>query len=194
MARLTGFQTAEANEVQTANASTSIKRGNSPFQHNVQFTISGFSYEKAEMDGKVSKDAYLNPVLTTSVGSLFLSTVLRSRVKADGTVVTPDGTFNKFCREQIAAHNTNGEILQAIVDGCKDKKVVVNRVPYASLTKDGRTVASFLVELNFVEQSNSTDLSKSLNCLLLSIHFPTFTHYENLQSSKLHWSNSWTIH
>lgn len=164
MARLTGFQTAEANEVQTANASTSIKRGNSPFQHNVQFTISGFSYEKAEMDGKVSKDAYLNPVLTTSVGSLFLSTVLRSRVKADGTVITPDGTFNKFCREQIAAHNTNGEILQAIVDGCKDKKVVVNRVPYASLTKDGRTVASFLVELNFVEQSNSTDLSKSLNC------------------------------
>ena len=166
MARLTGFQTAEANEVQTANASTSIKRGNSPFQHNVQFTISGFSYEKAEMDGKVSKDAYLNPVLTTSVGSLFLSTVLRSRVKADGTVVTPDGTFNKFCREQIAKHNTNGEILQAIVDGCKDKKVVVNRVPYASLTKDGRTVASFLVELNFVEQSNSIDLSKSLNCLL----------------------------
>lgn len=151
MARLTGFQTAEANEVQTANVSTSIKRGNSPFQHNVQFTISGFSYEKAEMDGKVSKDAYLNPVLTTSVGSLFLSTVLRSRVKADGTVVTPDGTFNKFCREQIAVHNTNGEILQAIVDGCKDKKVVVNRVPYASLTKDGRTVASFLVELNFVE-------------------------------------------
>lgn len=167
MARLTGFQTAEANEVQTANASTSIKRGNSPFQHNVQFTVSGFSYEKAEMDGKVSKDAYLNPVLTTSVGSLFLSTVLRSRVKADGTVVTPDGTFNKFCREQIAAHNTNGEILQAIVDGCKDKKVVVNRVPYASLTKDGRTVASFLVELNFVEQSNSTDLSKSLNCSFL---------------------------
>lgn len=151
MARLTGFQTAEANEVQTANTSTSIKRGNSPFQHNVQFTVSGFSYEKAEMDGKVSKDAYLNPVLTTSVGSLFLSTVLRSRVKADGTVVTPDGTFNKFCREQIAKHNTNGEILQAIVDGCKDKKVVVNRVPYASLTKDGRTVASFLVELNFVE-------------------------------------------
>ena len=104
MARLTGFQTAETNEVQTANASTSIKRGNSPFQHNVQFTISGFSYEKAEMDGKVSKDAYLNPVLTTSVGSLFLSTVLRSRVKADGTVITPNGTFNKFCREQIAAH------------------------------------------------------------------------------------------
>ena len=179
MARLTGFQTAEANEVQTANASTSIKRGNSPFQHNVQFTISGFSYEKAEMDGKVSKDAYLNPVLTTSVGSLFLSTVLRSRVKADGTVVTPDGTFNKFCREQIAKHNTNGEILQAIVDGCKDKKVVVNRVPYASLTKDGRTVASFLVELNFVEQSNSTDLSKSLNCFSLLLLTQKKKNYNN---------------
>lgn len=151
MAKLTGFRQAEDNEVQTANSSTSIKRGNSPFMHNVQLTISGFTYEKAEIDGKVDKDAFLNPVLVTSVGSLFLSTVLRSRVKSDGTVLTPDGTFNRFCREQISTHNSNGEILQAIVDGCKDKKIVVNRIPYAALTKDGRTIASFLVELNFVE-------------------------------------------
>lgn len=169
MARLTGFVGPDPDEKNTADSSTTIKRGNSPFQHNVQFTITDHSYRKAEMDGKVAKDAYLNPVLVTSIGDLFLSTVLRSRVKSDGTVITPDGTFNKFCREQIAAHNTNGEILQAIVDDCKDKKVVVNRVPYTSLTKDGRTVASFLVELNLVEQSNSVDLSKSLNCLFFRL-------------------------
>lgn len=151
MARLTGFQTANTDETKTADASTSIKRGNSPFQQNVQFDVTGSSYQKAEIDGKVEKDAFLNPVLNTSVGSLFLSTILRSRVKSDGTVLTPDGTFNKFCREQISKFNTNGEILKAIVDGCKDKKIIVNRVPYASLTKDGRPVASFLVELNFVE-------------------------------------------
>ena len=151
MAKLTGFQTAAESETNTANASTSIKQGNSPFQHNVQFTISGFSYEKAEVDGKVDKDAYLNPVLVTSVGSLFLSTVLRSRVKDDGSVLTPNGTFNKFCREQISKYNTNGEILKAIVDGCKDKKIVVNRIPFAAISKDGRRIPAFLMELNFAE-------------------------------------------
>ena len=151
MSKLTGFKTASENEVSIANASTSIKRGNSPFQHNVQFTVSKFSYEKAEVDGKVDKDAYLNPVLVTSVGSLFLSTVLRSRVKDDGSILTPDGTFNKFCREQISKHSTNGEILQAIVDGCKDKKIVVTRTPFATISKDGRRIPSFLVELNFAE-------------------------------------------
>ena len=151
MARLTGFAGPDPDEKNSADSSTTIKRGNSPFQHNVQFTISDHSYRKAEIDGKVAKDAYLNPVLITNIGDLFLSTVLRSRVKSDGTVITPDGTFNKFCREQIATHNTNGEILQAIVDGCKGKKIVVSRTPYASLAKDGRTVASFLVELNFME-------------------------------------------
>ena len=150
MARLTGFQTATENETNTANASTSIKQGNSPFQHNVQFTVSGFSYEKAEVDGKVDKDAYLNPVLVTSVGNLFLSTVLRSRVNFEGKVLTPDGTFNKFCREQISKYNTNGEILKAIVDGCKDKKIIVTRTPYSAMSKDGRRIPGFLVELNFV--------------------------------------------
>ena len=151
MAKLTGFQTATESETNTANASTSIKQGNSPFQNNVQFTISGFSYEKAEVDGKVDKDAYLNPVLVTSVGSLFLSTVLRSRVKDDGSVLTPNGTFNKFCREQISKYNTNGEILKAIVDGCEDKKIVVNRIPFAAISKDGRRIPAFLMELNFAE-------------------------------------------
>ena len=151
MSRLTGFKTAEENEIQTANASTSIKQGNSPFQHNVLFTVSDFSYEKAEVDGKVQQDAYLNPVLKTSVGSLFLSTITRSKVNFEGTVLTPDGTFNRFVREQIATHNTNGEILQAIVDGCKDKKINTRRTPYSAMSKDGRRIPAFLCEFDFVE-------------------------------------------
>lgn len=151
MSRLTGFKTAEETEIQTANNSTSIKQGNSPFQHNVVFTVSGFSYEKAEMDGKVAQDAYLNPVLKTSVGSLFVSTILRSRVDFDGKVLTPDGTFNRFVREQIATHKTNGEILQAIVDGCKDKKINTRRTPYSAMSKDGRRIPAFLCEFDFVE-------------------------------------------
>ena len=151
MSRLTGFKTAEENEIQTANNSTSIKQGNSPFQHNVVFTVSGFSYEKAEMDGKVAQDAYFNTVLKTSVGSLFLSAITRSKVNFEGTVLTPDGTFNRFVREQIATHQTNGEILQAIVDGCKDKKINTRRTPYSAMSKDGRRIPAFLCEFDFVE-------------------------------------------
>lgn len=151
MSRLTGFKTAEENEIKTANESTSIKQGNSPFQHNVLFTVSGFSYEKAEMDGKVAQDAYLNPVLKTSVGSLFLSAITRSKVNFEGTVLTPDGTFNRFVREQIATHKTNGEILQAIVDGCKDKKINTRRTPYSAISKDGRRIPAFICEFDFVE-------------------------------------------
>ena len=151
MSRLTGFKTAEETEIKTANESTSIKQGNSPFQHNVVFTVSGFSYEKAEIDGKVAQDAYLNPVLTTCVGSLFLSTILRSRVDFDGNVLTPDGTFNKFCREQIATHKTNGEILQAIVDGCKSKNINTIRTSYSAMSMDGRRISSFFCEFDFVE-------------------------------------------
>ncbi len=146
MARLEGFQ--EENNDTT----TSIKRVRSPFQDGVVFTISGYSYKKAifEIDGK-AVEGHLNPVLTTSVGDLFLSMVTRSRVKSDCTIITPDGTFNKFVREQIAKHNTNGEIMQAIVDGCKDRKIVVSLVPYSKLTKNGTQIATALVELNFVE-------------------------------------------
>lgn len=148
---LTGFVKANDNAIENANKSNSIKRGESPFQHGTIFTISGFTYEQAEIDGKVEKDAFLNPVLSTSVGSLFLSTVLRSRVTSNDEVLTPSGSFNNFVREQISSHSTNGEILQAIVDGCKGKQIRVERKPYAALTKDGRRYGASLVELNFVD-------------------------------------------
>lgn len=148
---LTGFVKANDNAIENANKSNSIKRGESPFQHGITFTVSGFTYEQAEIDGKVDKNAFLNPVLTTSVGSLFLSTVLRSRVTASDEVLTPSGSFNKFVREQISSHNSNGEILQAVVDGCKGKTIQVVRKPYAAITKDGRRYGASLIELNFME-------------------------------------------
>lgn len=152
MATLTGFQTASQSEIESANKSNSIARGNSPFQHNVVFTVSGFSYEKAEVDGKVAADANLNPVLVTSVGSLFLNTLVRGRVNADGKVVEPNGTFNNDVRATIAANasKTNGEILQAIVNLCVGKRLIVNREPYSAATKDGRRYAAYLVNIDYV--------------------------------------------
>lgn len=148
---LTGFIKADENAVKSANNSFSISMGTSPFQHGIEFTVSGFTYKQAENDGKVAKDAYLNPILETSVGDLFLSTVLKSRVNSEGKVVTPNGSFNIAVRETIAkmSGKSNGEILTAIVGLCKDKEIVVERVPYAAKSKDGRAYAASLVVLNF---------------------------------------------
>lgn len=149
---LTGFVSASNDARENANKSNSIALGHSPFQHNVKFTVSGFDYKVAQEDGKVDPKARLNPVLTTSVGDLFLTTLTRSRVDADGNVLEPKGTFNDFVRKTISENSTktNGEILTAIVDGCKDKQLIVERVPYVGLSKDGRRFATSLVKINFV--------------------------------------------
>lgn len=148
---LTGFIKADEKAVKVANGSFSISMGTSPFQHGVEFKVTGFTYKQAQNDGKVTKDAYLNPILETSVGDLFLSTILKPRVNSEGKVVTPNGTFNVAVKELIAKMNgkSNGEILTAIVSLCKDKEIVVKRVPYAAKSKDGRTYAASLVNLNF---------------------------------------------
>ena len=150
---LTGFVSASNDARENANKSNSIALGHSPFQHNVKFTVGGFDYKVPQEDGKVDAKARLNPVLTTSVGDLFLTTLTRSRVDADGNVLEPDGTFNAFVRKTIAENSTktNGEILTAIVKGCENKQLIVERVPYVGLSKDGRHFATSLVKVNFVD-------------------------------------------
>lgn len=148
---LTGFVNVDATKTETANKSLSISMSNSPFQNGVIFKVTGFTYKQAENDGKVDANAMVNPVLVTTVGDMFLSMTLKSRVDADGNVLEPNGTFNQFVRTTISkmAGKTNGEILNAIVDGCKDKEIVVTRKPYSALSKDGRRFGSALVILDF---------------------------------------------
>ena len=148
---LTGFIKADDKKIEAANKSFTISMGHSPFQQGAVFEVNGFTYKQAENDGKVDANASANPVLTTSIGDMFLSMALKARVNAEGSVLEPNGTFNRFIKDTIGANagKSNGEILKAIVDGCKDKKVVVSRQPYVAITKDGRKFASSLVILDF---------------------------------------------
>lgn len=151
MAELTGFQTASQSEIESANKLNTLSRGTSPFQQGVAFTVSGFSYEKAEIDGKVAADAKPQPVLKTSIGSLFVKPLNRNAVKADGSVLEHKGTFNAFVRETIASNpdKNDGQLLQLIVDGCQGKTLLVDRIPYSAKSKDGRTYATSMVDINF---------------------------------------------
>lgn len=153
MAELTGFQTASQSEIEDASKLKTLTRGTSPFQQGVAFTISGYSYEKAELDGKVSSDAKPQPVLLTSVGSLFVKSLGRNGVKSDGEILEHKGTFNAFVKDILSnpanRDKNDGQLLQLIVDGCQGKTILVDRIPYSAKSKDGRTYATSLVDLNF---------------------------------------------
>ena len=148
---LTGFVKADDKKIEAANKSFTISMGHSPFQQSAVFEVTGFTYKQVENDGTVDAKAFANPVLTTSIGDMFLSMALKARVNAEGAILEPNGTFNRFIKDTIStnAGKSNGEILKAIVDGCKDKKVVVSRQPYAAISKDGRKFAASLVILDF---------------------------------------------
>lgn len=148
---LTGFVKASDEKIEVANKSFTISMGHSPFQQDAVFEVTGFTYKQVENDGKVDAKAFTNPVLTTSIGDMFLSMALKARVNEEGAILEPNGTFNRFIKDTISknAGKSNGEILKAIVDGCKDKKVVVSRQPYVAISKDGSKFAASLVILDF---------------------------------------------
>jgi hypothetical protein len=149
MGQLTGFTSLKGKERTNAERAHTIGQGQSPFQQDVTFSVTDYDFQVANIDGKPKEDGNKCPVLVTSVGSLFLSLLTKKKVTADGTILEPDGTFNRLVRELIIANRTktNGEILKAIVDACKDKTVSVLRTPYVRKTSFGEQPAE-LIEFN----------------------------------------------
>lgn len=152
---LTGFISATANHNggEDPNKGKSLTIANSPFLDGVVLTISDFGFRVAEIDGKVAKDARVLPVLVTSVGDLFISMLIRSKVDKDGNILETSGDLNELVKSKIAElrGKTDGEILSAIVGECKGKKFVVKRQNFAALTKDGRQYPTSLININEVK-------------------------------------------
>lgn len=154
---LTGFQSVSATEKESANKSNSLSQGTSPFVQNATFTVTGFDYRKPEIDGKVPANALPQPVFVCRMGEndvdLFVKPLTRGVACADGTVLDHKGGLNLWVRDQLVAlrGKNDGEILQALVDGLKDKTLIVDRVPYTAQSKDGRTYAASLVDIHFKE-------------------------------------------
>lgn len=152
MAELTGFQTVSDATIASASAKFTLIRSVSPFQPNVQFRITGFTFKVAEIDGKVPTDARPQPVFTTTIGAdLFVRALTRPVPTTDGPL-EHKGTFNLYVRDTIATHKdkSDGELLQLMVDECKDRDLIVERIPYNARSRDGREYATSLVEIYFV--------------------------------------------
>lgn len=150
MAELTGFQTASQSAIEKANASFSISRGASPFQDGVVFQITETTWKNPLVDGKVD-EAHVSPVLVTTVGDLFLRSLLRDKVDVDNKPMHQRGTLIDFVRQTVnaSAGKSDGEILSVILEGCKGRSIITTRVPYVAKSRDGRPYATSLVQLDF---------------------------------------------
>lgn len=151
MAELTGFQTASNDVIASESTKRTLTRSVSPFQPGVGFRITGFTYKLAEIDGKVGKDARPQPVFTTNINAdLFVRALTRAVATTDGPL-EHKGTFNLYVRDTIVRHKdkSDGELLQLMVDECKDRDLIVERVPYTARSKDGREYAASLVDIYF---------------------------------------------
>lgn len=123
------------------NADNNKFSGVSQWQHGATFTITGSAYRSRE--GKEGEDAF--PVLETSVGDLFVSTLLRDRINDKGERLTPNGTLNQKVREIASPTKTNKEVLDGILAATNGKTIVVRRKDYVGMRGDGsRYPASYL--------------------------------------------------
>ncbi len=148
----TGFVPVQ-NAEEVAKKSFDLSNGTSPFQHDVEFTVTGWDMHYRTEDNRVVQGSRALPILKTTIGDCFISMIIKAKVSADRKLVEPSGTFNKKVREIIIDNRGKStyDILNAICDAAKDKKIRVSREFYPALAKDGREYPGYLVNLNFID-------------------------------------------
>lgn len=152
--KLKGFASASQTDAQTASNESTLARSQSPFQHGVTFKITGYDFVKPVYnDTKASAEASFIPVLTTTIGNLFIKMLLRKGVDKDGNIVNHDGAFNQKIAEILSANTdkNDGEILQLILKDYKNQKLAVSRKDFVAVGKDGRSYPTSLVDINFAD-------------------------------------------
>lgn len=128
-----------------ANADEAQWKGSSPWQEGVTFTVSGYAYRA--QDGKESTQAL--PVLETSLGDLFVSTLGKLKVDAEGNRIVPNGTLNRDWLAIDKVGKTNKEVLTALVGLTKDKTLVCHRRDYVAADAKGHRFPASFVEFDY---------------------------------------------
>ena len=127
------------------NADEAQWKGSSPWQEGVTFTVSGYAYRA--LDGKESEQAL--PVLETSLGDLFISTLGKPKVDAEGNRIVPNGTFNRDWLAIDKVGKTNKEVLTALVGLTQGKTLVCHRRDYVAADAKARRFPASFVEFDY---------------------------------------------
>lgn len=75
--------------------------GNSPFVHDAVIELKDACFVQTAFDGEVSEDAPTKLAFETSVGLIVFPMLVRVKYDADNKEVVPNGTFNKFVKDNI---------------------------------------------------------------------------------------------
>lgn len=152
--KLKNFSEVSEEVANRAKTEFTLTRTQSPFQHGVTFQVTGFAFRKPVYDDiKASENATPIPVLTTTVGDLFIKMLFRKGIDAEGNIIDHDGSFNKEVSDILATNSTknDGEILSLIVENCKDKKLVVSRKNFVGINTLNQRYATSIVDINYVD-------------------------------------------
>lgn len=156
MSTLIGFVGASDNTIEKAKSLNTLSSGESPFQNGVAFAVTSYSFVVSESydfgTNKKSRGTRPLPVLVTDkLGNLFVK-MLRDRYDIDGNLVEADGDLNKEFKRLKSKASNDGEILQGLVDFCKDKTLVVRRSkPFHFLNYNGQERIASIVNIDVKE-------------------------------------------
>lgn len=140
-----------ANDLKRAGQSTTFQNTIINWPDGTEFTIKQATFAQRYEDG-VAKDSFAPVFIDDNGKLLFVKMLVRERVKADGTIISPNGSVNKRAMEIIAANEgkTDQEVLDALFNEFKDKTFVASRQTYAAKGKFGEFPAS-IINFSFKE-------------------------------------------
>lgn len=160
MATLTFQAVTDAKKLQDAKNGNRLTGSKSPFTNNVTFTVTGHTFVQAyngttpQVNG--ANQEIIVPVLTTTIGNLFVSMLQKPKIDYKDNLVKPEGTFVDLVNKIIAenADKTDDQILTAIVEQAKDKQIQATWNNIIVLDRWQRRQPSHVVNFNFVEKQD----------------------------------------
>lgn len=151
----------KANKAELTNAVANAKARKSTFQTSrfrdgMLLKVVGYDFVYDEDKATPASETRLFPVLCTELDgkpfdNLFISTLVRSVVDAEGIEHTPNGAVNKEAIRlwQDDTIKTDEEALKALVEFCGDKAVkIVRKRGYKRLTRTGDIMPAALLEVD----------------------------------------------
>jgi len=105
--------------------------GNSPFIHDAVIELKDAYFVQTAFDGKIAEDAPTKLAFETSVGLIVFPMLIRVKYDADNKEIVPNGTFNKFVKDNIGSRTVE-DFAKYVVS-----KVAKLRVKRKGYRKDG---------------------------------------------------------
>ena len=140
-----------AEDAKKAGESKSFQRAIVNWPDGSEFTVKKCGFAQRVEDG-VPKDSYAPVFIDDNDKLMFVRMLVRERVKADGSIISPNGEVNLKTLEIISKNEgkNDQEILDALFAEFRDRTFVAHRQTYAAKGRFGEYPAS-IINFSFKE-------------------------------------------